>query len=168
MADTIFRFTNSSDTVGGLASTEKIIFNSGSVPDSTGRLVQNGFRMVSDLNPHPNPDTRLNPIQDSLLGVMEVTVTGYFIDHDKTKGPINLFNWSVEDDVNSNFRFGRFGLILSTMNGLLDVTPTVGLNGTGYMLAEIDIIDVEDPRDKIAFVARFLRNGSISTVPLPA
>ena len=166
MADTIFRFTNPGDTEASVGATEKIIFNTGVIPDSTGRLVSPSFRMASDLNPHPNPDTKLNPIQDSLLGVVEVTVAGYFIDHNNTLGPRNLFNWSVDEDVNSDFQFGRFGLILETMNGILDVTPTIGLNGTGYVLAEVDVIDLDDPRTKVGFIARFLRNGAITTIPL--
>ena len=164
MADTIFRFTNPGDTEGSVDSTEKIIFNTGMVPDNTGRLVSPSFRMASDLNPHPNPDTKLNPIQDSLLGVVEVTITGYFVDHNNTEGPRNLFNWSVDEDVNNDFQFGRFGLTLATMDGILNVVPTVGLNGTGYMLAEVDVIDLEDPRTKVGFIARFLRNGAITTV----
>ena len=163
MADTIFRLTNPGDTEASVGATEKIIFNTGTVPDSTGRLVAPSFRMASDLNPHPNPDTKLNPIQDSLLGVIEVTIAGYFVNHNNTLGPRNLYNWSVDEDVNNDFQFGRFGLTLETMNGILDLVPTVGLNGTGYMLAEVDVIDLQDPRTKIGFIAKFLRNGAITT-----
>ena len=158
MVDSIFRLTNSGDTEASVGSSEKILFNSGSVPDSTGKLVQTGFRMVSDLNPHPNPDTKLNQIQDSLLGVVEVTIAGYFKDHNSTLGPTNLYNWSVDEDVNDDFRKGRFGLTLATMNGILNLVPTVGLGGTGYMLAEVDVQDIESPR-KVGFIVRMLLNG---------
>lgn len=164
MVDTIFRLTNPGDTEANVGNSEKIIFNSDGVPDSTGRLVTPSFRMVSDLNPHPNPDTKLNPIQDSLLGVVEVTVSGYFVDHNNTIGPKNLYNWSVDEDVNNDFQFGRFGLSLATMAGILNVTPTVGINGTGYMLSEIEVIDLENPRTEVGFIAKFLRNGTITTV----
>ena len=164
MADTIFRLTNPGDTEATVGSTEKIIFNTGTVPDSTGRLVTTSFRMASDLNPHANPDIAGVPIQDALLGVTEVTVAGYFINHDNTIGPKNLFNWSVDPDVNTNFRRGRFGLTLATMAGLLNVVPTVGLSGIGYMLSEVEVIDIEDPRTKVAFIAKFLRSGKVSPV----
>lgn len=164
MVDTIFRLTSSGDTEGSVGSTEKIIFNTGTVPDSTGKLTQTSFRMVSDLNPHPNPRRALNTIQDSLLGVLQVTVAGYFVDHNNTIGPRNLFNWSVDADTNDDFRFGRFGLNLSSFNGILTVSPTTGIGGTGYMLAEIFVDDVEDPRTEVPFIATFFRNGSISTV----
>lgn len=159
MVDTIFRLTNPGDTQAGVADTEKIIFNSGSVPDNTGRLITTGFRMVSDLNPHPNPDTALNQIQDSLLGVVEVTIAGYFVNHNATKGPANLYNWSVDADVNDDFRKGRFGASLATMAGILDIIPTTGLNGIGYMLSEVEVIDIEEPRTEVGFIVKFLLNG---------
>ena len=164
LADSIFRFTDPADNEGNIADTEKIEFNTGLVPDATGKLTRTSFRMVSDLNPHPNPDIALNQIQDSLLGVVEVTVAGYFIDHNNTEGPANLYNWSVDPDVNDDFRKGRWGLILASMNGILSLTPTVGLAGTGYMLAEIDVQDVEDRTQGIPFIAKFFRNGTITNV----
>lgn len=163
MVDVLFRFTNPTDTIGNRGPFDIIEFNTGVVPDSTGFLVTPSFRMVSDLNAHPNPNRRLNKIQDSLLGVVEVTVAGYFLNHDNTLGPRNLYNWSVEDDINDNFRNGRFGISLSSMNGILNVVPTVGLNGTGYMLAEVDVMDTGDPR-RVGFTAKFFRNGDIQTV----
>jgi len=159
MADTIFRLTNPGDTEFSVGSTEKIIFNTDTVPDSTGRLQTTRFRMVSDLNQHENPDIPLNQIQDSLLGVVEVIVAGYFVDHNNTKGPANLYNWSVDPDVNDDFRKGRFGLTLATMAGILDIIPTTGLNGIGYMLSEIEVTDIEDPRTEIGFIAKFFLNG---------
>lgn len=164
MADTIFRFTGSSDTISGLASTEKIIFNTGIVPDSTGKLTRTGFRMGTDLNPHPNPDTALNPIQDSLLGVVEITIAGYFINHNNTLGPRNLWNWKIGGDQNSDYIFGRFGLVLSTMAGLLSLTPTTGVNGTGYFISEVFVEDTETPRTEVGFIVKLLRNGTITTV----
>jgi len=160
LADTIFRFTDSGDIVNDLLAEEKIVFNTGTVPDKTGKLVTTGFRMVSDLNAHPNPDVALNQIQDSLLGVVEVTVAGYFVNHNNTKGPANLYNWSVDPDVNDDFVKGRFGLTLSTMAGILNIIPTTGLNGIGYMLSEIEVIDVEEPRTEVGFIAKFLLNGT--------
>lgn len=164
MVDTIFRLTNSSDTESSVGSTEKIIFNTGTVPDSTGKLVSTGFRMVSDLNPHPNPDTPLNQIQDSLLGVVEVTVAGYFKNHNATLGPRNLYNWSVDEDTNNDFRKGRFGLTLATLNGILSLVPTVGLAGIGYMLSDVEVNDIEDPREEVSFIAKFFLNGKVVNV----
>lgn len=165
LVDTIYRFTNPNDELADLGPTEKIEFNTGSVPDATGRLVSSSFAAASDLNPHPNPDVQLNPIQDSLLGVLKVVIAGYFVNHNNTLGPRNLLNWSIDPDTNNNFRFGRFGLDVNTMNEILNVTPTVGLNGTGYMLADVYVEDVEDPRTEVPFIATLFRNGAITTIP---
>ena len=167
LVDSIFRLTNPGDTEGSVGSTEKIEFDPGSVPDNTGNLVTTSFRMASDLNAHPNPDIPLNQIQDSLLGVVEVTVAGYFVNHNNTLGPTNLYNWSVDEDVNDDFRKGRFGLTLSTMNGILDIIPSTGLNGIGYMLSEIEVIDAENPRTEIGFIAKFFLNGVPVNVGVP-
>ena len=158
----IFRFTNSNDTLNGIDDTEKIEFNLGSAPDDTGRLTFPSFRMSRDVNIHPNPRRSLDQIQDSLLGLLDIHLSGYFVDHKNTLGPRNFFNWQVEPAVNSNFPFGRFGLQLSSFaKNLLDVTP---LTTTGYILYDVEVQDVEDPRDKVPFNCKLYRNGSISTV----
>lgn len=167
MVDSIFRLTNPGDTEANVSDNEKIQFNSGIVPDSTGKLVRTRFRMVSDLNPHPNPDTALNQIQDSLLGVVEVTVAGYFTKHNTTLGPRNFYNWSVDPDVNDDFRKGRFGLNLASFGGILSLVPETGIVGIGYMLAEVDVDDIEDPRDEVPFIARFVLNGKPKNVVVP-
>lgn len=158
----LFRFTNSGDTLSGLPDSEKIEFNLGTAPDDTGRMIGQSFRMPRDVNIHPNPRRALDQIQDSLLGLLDVTLNGYFVDHKNTLGPKNFFNWQVEPAVNSNFPFGRFGLQLSGFaDGLLNLTPTIS---TGYILYDVEVEDVEDPRDKVIFKANLYRNGDISVI----
>ena len=119
--------------------------------------------MSRDVNIHPNPRRSLDQVQDSLLGLLDVRLTGYFINHSTTLGPKNLYNWQVEEATNADFPFGRFGLQLSSLsNGLLDLTPT---NSTGYILYDIEVNDVEEPRDEITFNCQLYRNGEISVVP---
>ena len=135
MTDAIYRFTNNGDTFGSISSANKIEFLPGAVPDATGRNIKTDFHMRRDINPHPNPRRKLNKIQDSLRGMMEVTVTGYFVNHDTTLGPKNLFNWIVDDAANDFFEWGRFGLTLDSFaNGLLNVVP---LSTLGYILYDI-------------------------------
>lgn len=165
MVDQIFRFTNAGDTIGSIGSTEKIEFNTGTVPDSTGRTVQTSFRMSRDTNIHPNPRRVQDQIQDSLLGLTEVTVAGYFTTRATTLGPRNLFNFSVGSSQNTDFPIGRFGLVLDSFsNGLLSLTPDDTPNTFGYILTEIDVQEIEKPRDKVPFIARFYRNGDVFEV----
>ena len=159
----LFRFTNSGDTLETLANSEKIEFNLGTAPDDTGRLIANKFRMSRDVNIHPNPRRALDQVQDSLLGLLEIVLNGYFVKHSVTLGPKNFFNWQLDPATNSNFPFGRFGLQLNGFaNGLLNLTPTTT---TGYILFDVEVDDVEDPRDEVIFKAQLYRNGDISTIP---
>lgn len=163
MVDTIFRFTSTGDTIGSIADTEKIEFNQGSVPDATGRTIASKFRATRDINPHPNPRRALDFIQDSLLGIVDVWITGYFITRATTKGPRNLYNWSIEDGTNADFPFGRFGLVVDNFsNGLLNETPSSTI---GYILYDIEVEDVDNPRDKIPFLAKFYLNGQPTVKP---
>ena len=83
------------------------------------------------------------------------------LNHDTTLGPKNLFNWSVDEAVNDDFEWGRFGLTLDSFaGGLLNETPSSIL---GYILYDILVEDVEKPRDEVPFVAKFYRNGTITT-----
>lgn len=158
----IYRFTSTGDTLSTIASTEKIEFNIGTAPDSTGRLTFPSFRMSRDINIHPNPRRALNQIQDSLLGSLDVRLAGYFVDHANTLGPKNFFNWQVGNATNTDFPFGRFGLQLSLFaDSILDLTPTAT---TGYILYDVEIQDIEDPRDKVPFNCQLYRNGDISTI----
>jgi len=159
---TLFRFTNPTDTVLNIADTEKIEFNFGAAPDDTGRLIANKFKMSRDINIHPNPRRALDQVQDSLLGLLDVTLNGYFVSHSVTLGPKNLFNFQVGAATNSNFPFGRFGIILNNFaGGFLSLIPTTT---TGYILYDVEVDDVEDPRDEVIFKAQLYRNGSIAEV----
>lgn len=161
MVDTIFRLTNSGDTEASVADTEKIEFNAGTVPDSTGKLINIGIRMATDLNPHPNPDISLTPFQDSLLGPLEVTIAGYFVNRNFTIGPTNLKLWAKQPKETDDFENGRFGLSLAALNSALNLIPTTGINGTGYEISEIDIQNIGDP-PKATFIVKLLQNGKIT------
>lgn len=163
----LYRFTNLGDTLATLAPTEKIEFNMGTVPDNTGRLTFPSFKMSRDTNIHPNPRRALDQIQDSLLGLLDVRLSGYFTSHSTTLGPKNLYNWQVGTATNNNYPFGRFGLQLNSFGatqgvGLLNLEPSLT---TGYILYDIEVQDVEDPRDKVPFNAQLYRNGDISVIP---
>lgn len=171
----LYRFTDAGDTLGGLGSGDIIEFNLEAVtPDDTGRLTYPSFQMTRDTNIHPNPRRVLDQIQDSLLGIFSLTLNGYFIKHNATLGVRNLFNWSVGEAINPEFTAGRFGLQLASFNGLLDLKPT-GLadevidpldKPKGYVLYDMEVHDVEDPRDKVPFTVKLYRNGDISEVPV--
>ena len=170
----IYRFTNAGDTpdVGSIGEGNIIEFNlQAVVPDTTGRLTAPSFRMSRDVNIHPNPRRVLDQIQDSLLGIFEITLFGYFTGHQSTLGTRNLFNWQVGDAINTEFTAGRFGLELASFNGILNLVPKgvsdAPTQPAGYVLYDIDIQDAEEPRDKVPFTLKLYRNGDISEIPIP-
>jgi len=165
MTESIFRFTDPGDQISTLDASDIIEFNLAPTvttgkPDGTAKLVAPSFRMARDINFHPNPRKTLDPIQDSLLGILDVEV-GYFVNHLSTKGPKNLFNWQVGEADTDTLPVGRFGMDLSSFGGLLSLTPTAT---QGYYLYDIDIQDIEDPRTEVPFIARFYRSGVINEV----
>ena len=156
----IFRITTNGDTEAtATAAGQTIEFNGGAVPDSTGRLTATGFRMTRDVGIHPNPRRALDLVQDNLAGVLDVTVTGYFVDHDSTAGPAKFYNWQKDPATNSSLPFGRFGLRLTDFaQSMIDLTPSAA---AGYILYDVETNDVESPRDEVVFVARLYRNGTL-------
>ncbi len=156
----IFRTAAPGDTEADARTAGEIIeFNSGSAPDNTGRHIATGFRMIRDVSPHPAPKRANTKWQDNLLGTTEVTVTGYFRSHDSSTGPAQLFDWQAEASTTSTLPFGNFGLRLDNFaNGKLNLVPTAT---AGYLLVDVEVQDVETPRDQVTFIARFIRNGTI-------
>ena len=170
----LFRFTSSGDTLSGLGDGDVIEFNIASTtlkPDDTGRLTIPAFHMARDINIHPNPRRTLDKIQDSLLGIFEVTLNGYFVGHQITEGPRNLFNWQVDEAISPEFLAGRFGLKLASFNSILDLTPlgkTLDPGAEeGYVLHDVNVQDVDKPRDKVPFTVKLYRSGVINAIPVP-
>lgn len=164
MTSTLYRLTNSGDTVSSVESTEKIEFNSGSVPDATGRLTFPSLEMPRNINFHPNPRKPQNRIQDSLLSLTRVILTGYFINHQNTLGPTNLHNWQIAEARTDDFPFGRFGLVLSeSVNSIMTIIPSAT---QGYILETFKVMDIEDPRTEVQFIIQLLRNGTPEAISL--
>lgn len=156
----IYRITTNGDTEAtALGAGQVIEFNGGTVPDTTGRLTSTGFRMTRDVGIHPNPRRALDLVQDNLAGVMDVTITGFFVDHDATQGPLKFYEWQRDVATNASLPFGRFGLRIADFgSNVLTLLPT---STVGYILYDVEIIDAESPRDEVTFVARLYRNGTL-------
>lgn len=149
----------SEDEADAKAADEIIEFNGGNAPDATGKMVATGFRMIRDVSPHPNPKRSLTKWQDNLLGTMEVTITGHFVQHDATAGPTQFFDWQKEAATNAALPFGQFGIRVGDFAAdVLTLNPTAT---QGYILVDVQVNDAESPRDEVSFIAIFIRNGTI-------
>ncbi len=156
----IFRIDSVGDTEDTAKTANEIIeFNGGTAPDTTGRTTGTSFEMTRSVNVHPNPRRALDQIQDGKLSFLEVIITGYFVDHDDTTGPSQLFDWMNEDASNAALPFGRFGLRLDdSFNEKLALIPTAT---AGYILYHTHVDDAESPRDQASFTIKLYRNGVI-------
>jgi hypothetical protein len=160
----LFRFTNTGDTISEIAASEKIIFNplttDSPAPDLNSRLVYPRFRMPRNVSRHPNPNRALNRVIDNKLNLQEVILSGYFRGRDTALGPQNLRNWQIDDSETDDFEFGRFGLVLNSFNGILNVTPSVT---QGYELVDVEIEDVPNPAEELGFTIKLDLNGTPET-----
>jgi len=158
-ASAIFRIAANGDTEATARTAKDIIeFDGGSVPDQTGSLVATDVRWKRDVNPHPNPRRALTKWQDSRLGVLEVTVAGYFTDKSNTIGPKLFHNWQVEANTNASLPVGRMGLRVDDFgDGVIDVVPTTSI---GYLLHDAYVTAQETDRGSLGFIAKFYRNGA--------
>lgn len=151
--------TDGQNEAWAISNNQIIEFNGGILPDNTGRQVETSFKMTRDINFHPNPRRPLDQLQDGLLGILDVTIAGYFVDHDGTIGPQKFFDWGREPAMTAPMKWGRFGLRLPNFGaGVLTLNPT---EFTGYVLYDIEVIDAESPRDQVGFIAKLYRNGTI-------
>jgi hypothetical protein len=153
----VFRVTNPGDNESNVGNSEKIEFNTGAVPDATGKMVESSWQSRRDLSIHPNPNRALNTIQDGKLGTIEVILTGYIKDPRSTVIPVNLFNWMSQTATNNDFKFGRFGIRNDDMS-VIDLTPSAAL---GYILHDVYVQRVLNSPNEQGIILKFYRTGSI-------
>ena len=154
----IFRIDSVGQTEAtAIAAGQVIEFNSGTSPDTTGRIVEPGLIWSRGTNFHPNPRRALDKIQDGLLSFKEVVLVGFAVDHDATLIPAKFDEWMSEAATNASLPFGRFGLRVDDFaSGPSNLTP----NATqGYILYHVETIDVESPKDQVNIIAKLYRNG---------
>ena len=157
----IWRATSSGTEPTTQNGNEDIIeFNSGSVVNNNGVLIQTKFTLSSSVAVNELPGA-VDKLQDTGVQGITIYVTGS-IEDPKTGGldPAHKFKqWMLEDKTNSSFPKGRFGLRLDDFDAL-DLTP--GTN-RGYILSNIEFIRDGETKGKLQFVATLRFNGTIGS-----
>jgi len=134
-----------------------IEFSTGAAtPDARGKMVSSSVHYTRDISIHPHPKRNLNRVQDGLLGIKEVSITGYFTEPDSAGGIANLNNWMIAAATVTGFTEGRFGLRIDDM-GQFDLTPSAGV---GYMLHDVFIDRIEGSPNEASFIAKLYLNGT--------
>jgi hypothetical protein len=127
---TIFRYTNPGDNILNPGFTDKIVFNS-----SQDTKIQNAFIYSYKISPqrdvakNPVPNIDLAEHQDTGFGDLVYEMSGGISQRDG--GAVNGTNtfaalikqWSEESSENTNFPYGRFGILLEDF-AIYSFTPT--------------------------------------------
>jgi len=157
----IWRATSSGTEPTTQNGTEDIIeFNSGSIVNNNGVLIQTKFTLSSSVAVNEMPGA-VDKLQDTGVQGITIYVTGS-IEDPKTGGldPAHKFKqWMLEDKTNSSFPKGRFGLRLDDFDAL-DLTPSTN---RGYILSNIEFIRDGETKGKLQFVATLRFNGTIGS-----
>jgi hypothetical protein len=161
----IWRATGSGTEPSTQNGNEDIIeFNSGSVVNNNGVLIQTKFTLSSSVAVNELPGA-VDKLQDTGVQGITIYVTGS-IEDPKTGGldPAHKFKqWMLEDKTNSSFPKGRFGLRLDDFDAL-DLTPSnSSSNERGYILSNVEFIRDGETKGKLQFVATLRFNGAIGS-----
>jgi hypothetical protein len=154
----IYRIDANGDLESDAKTAGQIIeFNGGATPDTTGRITEPGIRWGRAVSLHTNPGRILDQVQDNKLSYKEITITGYFVDHDSTVGPDKFDEWMRGNATNASLPFGRFGLRSDDFaTASIDLVPT---STKGYILYDVEVHKTEVPHDQVSFIAKLYRNG---------
>ena len=153
----IFRLTGTGDTESSVGSAEKIEFDGGIVPDSSGRMVNNRYKLSRDFSEHASPKKPINQIKDGKLGTYQITIAGVITVPGTSQAAANLVNWMAQDATNDDFLKGRFGFRMDTFP-IFDLTPSSSI---GYILLDVEFQEDLEFKGKVEFIAILRRNGSI-------
>ncbi len=165
----VYRFTTDGQTETAIS--DKVEFDESATngvsvtPDARSHVesVKISMKKIHTEQPIPGSNDPIN-IQDTGLGVVTVTLKGYFDENTGTAlGIDDITTWMVEAGQNVALFKGRFGLRMDErpeFNALPDGTAP---NARGYNLIDFDIgeIDQEFPAH-IPFVLVLQYNGDIA------
>lgn len=155
----VFRVTDASDTeANAKLDTNGIVEmnNDADTPDGNTFMESMTISWTEDISIHPNPGRALNQVQANGLGTKIVTIKGY-IKNDSPGAPVTFDAWMEESKDNTNFPYGRFGIRNDNMSSQ-DFTPTAT---TGYILQNIELIDVPEFENRLDFIMVLYRSGSV-------
>lgn len=95
------------------SSSDKIEFNTGSVPDNTSSITQTEIQITSAIAINEKPKGNLNEIQDTAADGVTYIITGSVKNRSNSAAPTTVKKWLFEDKtVTTTFPFGRFGIRL--------------------------------------------------------
>lgn len=137
------------------ATSDKIEFNEGVVPDNTSHITKTELQISAAIAVNTKPKGRLNELQDT--GVEGVTwiITGSVESPSVTGATQKVKEWILDPKTNTQFPKGRFGLRLDDFPKH-NVRPN---SNRGIILQEWNWIRDGEWRGKVSFVATLRFNA---------
>lgn len=139
--------------------TDIVEFNGGTLPDTTGGVIQNTITLTSAIAINAKPKKALDELQDTGLSTITWQITGHITNPKNSAIPDLVKKWMCENKyVKTTFPYGRFGLQLDDFPHY-NVRPNVN---RGIMIESWNWIRDGETSGKGAFVAvlRFSANDT--------
>jgi|GEM_PF-2816327 len=143
--------------------TDKIEFNAGTLPDNRGHVRSTFADLDTSIAENDKPFQPLNELQSTKLSRISFTVIGV-IDNPSVNNIAKTFKiWEIEDNVNSVFTKGRFGLRIDDFPSF-NLTPTSLAGGTprGYLLGNVHL-EKDVDLNRLTFTCQLRFNGDKGT-----
>ena len=156
----IFRTTGAGENEGTVSASEKIEFNEAVVEDSDQIVTRTEFEMSRAFGKQSRiRKTFSHKIEDTGFQGLDPVITGVIRTANIEETEYKIKRWMLEDQFNSNYKHGRFGLRLDD-NPVFNVTPVAT---RGYFLERIKLIRSGSHRGKLEFIAFLRYDGAIGT-----
>jgi len=145
--------------------TDIVEFNSGTLPDATGGIIQNTITLTSAIAVNAKPKKELDELQDTGLSTITFQITGH-IKNPKNSAIPNLVKvWMCQPKfVIGSFPKGRFGIQLDDFPHY-NVRPNTN---RGLFLVDWTWIRPAETKGKVEFVAILKLNANLTGLNSPS
>ena len=143
-SNVIYRYTNLGDDWANVGFTDKIEFDTGAVPDTTGHVVSTTGKITRSLQQNPKPrSNNADEIQDNGVSQISMTIAGYIENVPASVIEAQFITWMINDNTSTNFPFGRFGIHFFDRSAW-NTAPVTGVStGHGFLIEDVEISTVE-------------------------
>ena len=170
MADSIiWRATNLNLTVGGASTANIVRFNEGSV-NQNGYIFKSEFDVRISVPENERISEDLNAIQDMGMDGIDVTLTGMIEESEietANSKIVNLMTWLKEPKTDTDFPFGKFGIVLPDFPHFDCQPKNTGTTQYGYIIAGVRFIRDGEDKNKVGVIIQLRYAGDKTGLNTP-
>lgn len=165
----IWRAVNGNLTQAGASAGNIIKFNEGSV-NQNGYIYKSEFEVRISVPENERIAEDLNAVQDMGLDGIDITLTGMIEESDietTNSKVINLMTWLKEPKTDSDFAFGKFGLLLPDFPHFNVQPQNTGSTQYGYIISGIRFIRDGEDKNKVGVIIQLRYAGDKTGLNTP-